>query len=100
MSGLEMEEFSRRMAALTDEEQIVVAKHIKDEFLFKEIEHRSIVRRLIIKVMGELSKLQGETRWVKWLSSRFGLDLGAELWRRLFFIIAAAIICNVMGGKK
>lgn len=59
ISGLEVEELSRRMVAMTDEEQIIAARNIKDEILFKEIEQRSITRRLIIEIMENSLKLQG-----------------------------------------
>lgn len=59
ISGLEIEELSRRMASMTDEEQIIAARNIKDEILFKEIERRSITRRLIIEIMENSLKLQG-----------------------------------------
>lgn len=59
ISGLDIEELSKRMAALTDEEQIIAAKNIKEEILFKEIERRSITRRSIIEIMENSLKLQG-----------------------------------------
>lgn len=59
ISGLEIEELSRRMSSMTDEEQIIAARNIKDEILFKEIERRSITRRLIIEIMENSLKLQG-----------------------------------------
>lgn len=62
ISGLEIEELSRRMAALTDEEQIIAAKNIKDEILFKEIERRSITRRSIIEILENSLKLQDKGR--------------------------------------
>ena len=62
ISGLEKEGFSSRMAAMTDEEQIIAAKNIKDEILFKEIERRSATRRSIIEIMENSLKLQCE-RW-------------------------------------
>lgn len=62
ISGLEIEEFSRRMAALTEEEQIMAAKYIKDEILFKEIKRRSIARRSIIEIIENSIKLQNEGR--------------------------------------
>lgn len=48
------------MAALTKEEQIMAAKYIEDEVLFKEIERRSIVRQSIIKIVKDSLKLQDE----------------------------------------
>lgn len=62
ISGLEIEELSRRMAAMTDEEQIIAARNIKDEILFKEIERRSITRRSIIEIMENSLKLQDKGR--------------------------------------
>lgn len=62
ISGLEIEELSRRMEAMTDEEQIIVARNIKDEILFKEIERRSITRRSIIEIMENSLKLQDKGR--------------------------------------
>ena len=62
ISGLEIEELSRRMAAMTEEEQIIAAKNIKDEILFKEIERRSITRRSIIEIMENSLKMQNEGR--------------------------------------
>lgn len=62
ISGLEIEELSRRMASMTDEEQIIAARNIKDEILFKEIERRSITRRSIIEIIENSLKLQNERR--------------------------------------
>lgn len=62
ISGLEIEELSRRMAAMTEEEQIIAARNIKDEILFKEIERRSIKRRSIIETIENLLKLQDKGR--------------------------------------
>lgn len=62
ISGLEIEELSRRMAAMTEEEQIIAAKNIRDEILFKEIERRSITRRSIIEIMENSLKMQNEGR--------------------------------------
>lgn len=62
ISGLEIEELSRRMEAMTDEEQIIAARNIKDEILFKEIERRSITRRSIIEIMENSLKLQDKGR--------------------------------------
>ncbi len=62
ISGLEIEELSRRMAAMTEEEQIIATKNIKDEILFKEIERRSITRRSIIEIMENSLKMQNEGR--------------------------------------
>lgn len=62
ISGLESKELSRRMAAMTDEEQIIAAKNIRDEILFKEIERRSITRRAIIEIMENSLKLQDKGR--------------------------------------
>lgn len=62
ISGLEIEELSRRMSSMTEEEQIIVAKNIKDEILFKEIERRSITRRSIIEIMENSLKMQNEGR--------------------------------------
>lgn len=62
ISGLEVEELSRRMAAMTDEEQIIVARNIKDEILFKEIEQRSMKRKSIIEKIEKSMKLQNEGR--------------------------------------
>lgn len=62
ISGLEIEELSRRMEAMTDEEQIIAARNIKDEILFKEIERRSITRRSIIEIMENSLKMQNEGR--------------------------------------
>lgn len=62
ISGLEIEELSRRMAAMTDEEQIIAARNIKDEILFKEIERRSITRRSIIEIIENSLKLQDKGR--------------------------------------
>lgn len=62
ISGLEVEELSRRMAAMTEEEQIIAARNIKDEILFKEIERRSITRRSIIEIMENSMKLQDKGR--------------------------------------
>lgn len=62
ISGLEIEELSRRMEALTDEEQIIVVKNIKDEILFKEIEQRSMKRKAIIEIMENSLKMQNEGR--------------------------------------
>lgn len=62
ISGLEIEELSRRMAAMTEEEQIIAARNIKDEILFKEIERRTITRRSIIEIMENSLKMQNEGR--------------------------------------
>ncbi len=62
ISGLEIKELSRRMAAMTDEEQIIAAKNIRDEILFKEIERRSITRRSIIEIMENSLKSQDKGR--------------------------------------
>lgn len=62
ISGLEIEELSRRMTSMTDEEQIIAARNIKDEILFKEIERRSITRRSIIEIMENSLKLQDKGR--------------------------------------
>lgn len=58
ISGLEIEEFSKIVKALTEEEQIIAAKNIKDEILFKEIECRLTTRRSIIEIMENSLKLQ------------------------------------------
>lgn len=62
ISGLEIEELSRRMSSMTDEEQIIAARNIKDEILFKEIERRSITRCSIIEIMENSLKLQDKRR--------------------------------------
>lgn len=62
ISGLEIEELSRRMAAMTDEEQIIAARNIKDEILFKEIEQRSMKRKAVIEIMENSLKMQNEGR--------------------------------------
>lgn len=62
ISGLEIEELSRRIEAMTDEEQIIVVKNIKDEILFKEIEQRSMKRKAVIEIMENSLKMQNEGR--------------------------------------
>lgn len=47
---------------MTDEEQIIVARNIKDEILFKEIEQRSMKRKSIIEKIEKSMKLQNEGR--------------------------------------
>lgn len=47
---------------MTDEEQIIAAKNIKDEILFKEIEQRSMKRKAIIEIIENSMKLQNEGR--------------------------------------
>jgi hypothetical protein len=57
ISGLEVEELSRRMSAMTDEEQIISARNFKDDILFKEIEQRLIKRKAIIDIIENSIKL-------------------------------------------
>lgn len=53
ISELEMEEFSRRMSVLTEEEQIIAEKYIKESIMFSELEKRSRKKDCIISLVEE-----------------------------------------------
>lgn len=60
MSEFEAEGFSRRMAALTEEEQVIAARNTKDSIMFAELANRASKREEIIEVVrGIIEKKEG-----------------------------------------
>lgn len=54
MSEIEKQEFSQRMAALTNEEQIIAAKYIPDGIMFAELAKRQRKRDTIINAVAQI----------------------------------------------
>ncbi len=51
MNGLELQEFSNRMAALSEEKQAIAARYIDDQIMFEELAARSKKRQAIISTI-------------------------------------------------
>lgn len=60
MSEWEKEEFQKRMAVLTEEEQEIAVRYFKDEIMFSELEKRSKRQREIISVVENIIWKEGK----------------------------------------
>ncbi len=54
LDALRVQEFSSRMAALSEEEQAIAARYIDDQIMFEELAARSKKRKAIISTIEEI----------------------------------------------
>ncbi len=59
MSELEKQEFEKRMAALTIEEQMIAVRYFEDSVMFMELEKRSRKKNAVISVVSQIMEKGG-----------------------------------------
>lgn len=60
MNGIELEEFSKRMENLSEEEQKIAVEYIPDEVMFDELKRRATKRQEIIDTVEKSLKVSKE----------------------------------------